>query len=328
MNSGRTMANAFHSFNIDRLLQMLDDGLACVNEKQISVSKMLNNKTAIDAGVREHRRRIVLWLAELNNKFDFRPETLFLSIAIFDRFLISVKAHPKYLSCIGVACFYLAAKVAEEDNMIPSTLMLVRSSECGCSVAEVLRMERCILDKLGWDLRFTTSLDFLHIYHALLMNHCPRVLDGTLLTPAQHIARLTCRLQSCLLDPQLAGFMPSTLALAVISLDLEFLGWELWLHATVTLQARAQISGRDLVWCRELVVRCLFGSMSKMRMALTATTPDQACSGLVCQKVAKRKASEVASDEFYDGIKRLYAEDMTAAIPPNDGVLMSLACAS
>jgi hypothetical protein len=89
-----------------------------------------------------------------------------------------------------------------------------------------------------------------------------------------------------------------------------------------------QISGRDLVWCRELVVRCLFGNMSKMRMALTAATPNQACSDLVCQKMVKRKASEVASDEFYDGIKRLYAEDATTAVSQSENVLVGLTCAS
>jgi hypothetical protein len=221
-------------FSTDRLLQMLGAALTRQDEKTVP-SKMTESKLV--SGVSEHRRRIVSWLVELNQKFEFDAETLFLSISIFDRFLAAVKAHPKYLNCIGVSCLYLAAKTVEEDSSVPDTLTLVRSSECGCSVAEVLRMERCILDKLSWDLRLATSLEFLHIFHALLLSRCPRVLDGTGVSAALHVDRLTRRLQTCLLDPQLAGFTPSTLALAALSLDLElFVGWQLWLPATVTLQ--------------------------------------------------------------------------------------------
>ena len=64
---------------------------------------------------------------------------------------------------IGVASFYLAAKTIEEDEVLPATLDLVHASECGCSVAEVLRMERVVLDKLRWDLNASTALEFVHI---------------------------------------------------------------------------------------------------------------------------------------------------------------------
>lgn len=296
----------YHRFSTDQLLQMLGASLTRQDEKTV-ISKVTESK--IISGVSEHRRRIMSWLVELNTKFEFHVETLFLSAAIFDRFLASVKAQPKYLNCIGVSCLYLAAKTVEEDNSVPDTLTLVRSSECGCSVAEVLRMERCILDKLGWDLRLATSLEFLHIFHALLMSRCPRVLDGTGVSAAQHIDRLTRRLQTCLLDPQLAGFTPSTLALAALSLDLElFVGWQLWLPATVTLQTLAQIGGRDLVWCRELVVRCMPGD-GVARAALVASRATLA----VSPKPAKRKVDDMMQDDFYDGIKRLYAEDVAAA---------------
>ena len=94
-----------------------------------------------------------------------------------------------------------------------------------------------------WHILFVTVFYVCAVqYHSLLMNQCPRALDGTSLTPAQHISRLTRNLQSCLLDHRLIGFTPSTLALAVISLNMEFLGWQLWLHATITLQSHAQVN--------------------------------------------------------------------------------------
>lgn len=293
-----------NGFNIDRLLCMLDAALTRQNEKQkAAITKITENK--VDSNFPQLRRRIVTWMADLNEKFEFSSETLFLSVAVFDRFLVSVKAHPKYMTCIGIACFYLAAKTVEEDQLIPNTLTLVRSSECGCSVAEVLRMERCILDKLNWDLKLATSLDFLHIFHALLLAHCPKVLDEMKLSISQHVTRLVCQLQTCLLDSRLAGFAPATLALATLSLDLElFVGWHLWLPATVTLQTLAQVSGRDLVWCRELAIRLLVGDAVICGVVISAdvTVP-------TCNKPSKRKVDDVVNDDFYDGIKRLYAED-------------------
>lgn len=59
-------------------------------------------------------------------------------------------------------------------------------------------------------------------------------------------------------------------------------------------------------------------------MLRTALSTQANTSDIIYPKPAKRKMSETASDEFYDGIKRLYAEDGSTV--PAD-VVMKTTCA-
>ncbi|XP_005429119.1 cyclin-I [Geospiza fortis] len=203
------------------------------------------------------RDEVIQWLAKLKYQFHLYPETLALAISLLDRFLAAVKAHPKYLNCIAISCFFLAAKTIEEDERIPVLKVLARDSFCGCSPAEIRRMEKIILDKLNWDLHMATPLDFLHIFHAVAVSSRPQLL--ALLptpSPSQHVAALTKQLLHCMACFQLLQFKGSMLALAIVSLELEKLLPD-WLALIIELLQKAQMDSSQLIHCRELVAHHL-----------------------------------------------------------------------
>ncbi|KAL7376594.1 hypothetical protein ABVT39_011400 [Epinephelus coioides] len=345
------------------------------------------------------RDEAVRWLTELHGRLQLYPETLVLAVSILDRFLTPIKARPKYLRCIAIACFFLAAKTCEEDERVPSLKELAASSSCGCSPSEILRMERIILDKLNWDLHTATALDFLHIFHAMVLSCRSGFLDSMLgLNRSQHLTLLTRQLYHCLADHTLIQLRGSMLALALITLELETCCPD-WLALTIDLLRKAQFDSSELIRSRELVARslstpraslppntvyiyqplqshttlqppaqdstvpsCTLGIVtstaeSSRDHALVTTAPSQlqtpaggeeegsqlpwnsTCSSatdssipallsppkhlrqlnhlqkvtLRCKASAKRKVEEMEVDDFYDGIKRLYNEDVTAS---------------
>jgi len=214
------------------------------------------------------RDEVVRWLTELHSRLQLYPETLVLAVSILDRFLASIKARPKYLRCIAIACFFLAAKTSEEDERVPSLRELVSTSDCGCSSAEILRMERIILDKLNWDLHTATPLDFLHIFHAMVLTCRSWSLESVLgMNRSQHLSLLTQRLYHCLADHTLIQVQGSMLALALITLELETCCPD-WLALTIELLRKAQIDSSELIRSRELVAR----SLSTQRASLPPNT--------------------------------------------------------
>uniref|UniRef100_A0A8C8Z3N1 Cyclin I n=1 Tax=Prolemur simus TaxID=1328070 RepID=A0A8C8Z3N1_PROSS len=294
---------------------------------KVNVPKMPTNQNVSPS----QRDEVIQWLAKLKYQFNLYPETFALASSLLDRFLATVKAHPKYLSCIAISCFFLAAKTVEEDERIPVLKVLARDSFCGCSSSEILRMERIILDKLNWDLHTATPLDFLHIVNI----------------PEQLLHCMACN--------QLLQFKGSMLALAMVSLEMEKLIPD-WLPLTIELLQKAQVGmdSSQLIHCRELVAHHLSTLQSSLPLNSvyvyrplkhTLVTCDKgvfrlhpssvpgpdfskdnskpevpvrgtaafyhhlpAASG--CKHTsAKRKVEEMEVDDFYDGIKRLYNED-------------------
>uniref|UniRef100_A0A2K5P206 Cyclin I family member 2 n=1 Tax=Cercocebus atys TaxID=9531 RepID=A0A2K5P206_CERAT len=214
---------------------------------------------------------VVLWLLRLQNIFYFSQSTFNLALTIFSRLLISVKVKEKYLHCATITSLRLAAKVNEEQEFIPQVKDFIKHYGSDYSPNELLRMELAILDRLHWDLYIGTPLDFLTIYgvfcsniknhglqfHALVVLSWPHVLE--LLpqrNPSLHVASLTRQLQHCMAGHQLLQFKGSTLALVIITLELERLTPG-WCAPISDLLKKAQVGDMQYSCCKELVMQQL-----------------------------------------------------------------------
>uniref|UniRef100_A0A8C5FFX8 Cyclin I n=1 Tax=Gadus morhua TaxID=8049 RepID=A0A8C5FFX8_GADMO len=273
------------------------------------------------------RDEAVRWLAEVHGSLQLYPETLALAVSILDRFLGPIKARPKYLRCIAIACFFLAAKTCEEDECVPCVSVLAGSSGCDCTVSEIRRMERVILDKLHWNLHTATPLHFLQIFHALLVCGGSMVLVGG--SRSQHLSLLTRRLHHCLADHTLTQVRGSMLALSLISLELESCCSD-WLILTIDLLSKAKMDSRELIRCREQLSRRLSTQRASLppntlyiyhprqdppRRAPPPPAPGSTLSTLFLA-VRRVQVEVMEVDDFFDGIKRLYNEESE---PPDRG---------
>lgn len=289
------------------LLQMLGEALVKEVDKWKPVHYRISASSLESSG--EERDEIVSWLICLNGRFHFSPETLALTIAMMDRFLSAIKVRPKYLQCVAISCLYIAAKTLEEDEVIPSTKDLVKTSQCDCAVSDILRMEGVILDKLSWNIKTITAVDYLHIIHALLMCYYPRLLEDLAnMTPTRHLTIICRNLFHCLCCHRLVRYRPITLSLAVLSLELEQITPG-WLTIINTVLQMAEIEIDSLIQCREVASQLLKGKNMLPTGYLFKSHQ------IARPKSVKRKAEQVElEDDFYDGIKRLYNDDTPSLV--------------
>ena len=81
----------------------------------------------------------------------------------------------KHLWCIATSCLFIAAKIHEESEKVPTVDELVSGAGCTFSVTDLRRMELLILDKLGWAPSRVNALSFLQIVSILPYYSLPSV---------------------------------------------------------------------------------------------------------------------------------------------------------
>ncbi|KAG8440424.1 hypothetical protein GDO86_006249 [Hymenochirus boettgeri] len=170
--------------------------------------------------VNERMRAILVdWLIQVHTKFQLLQETLYMAIAILDRFLQGQPIVRSKLQLVGVASLFIASKY--EEMYAPEISDFVYITDNTYSKAQIREMEIKILKELNFDLGRPLPLHFLR-----RASRCCNA-DVVQHTLAKYLMELT------LLDYGMVHFQPSAIAAAALCLTRKVLNvgtWDATLH--------------------------------------------------------------------------------------------------
>lgn len=151
------------------------------------------------------RSVLVDWLVEVHQQFHLLQETLYLTVAIIDRFLQSYRTiNRKRLQLVGVSSMFIACKY--EEMYAPDIGDFVYITDNAYHKTEILQMEMLIVRTLDYSFGRPLSLHFLRRYSkagaAMPLHH----------TMAKYF------LEQCLVSYNMCHYSPSLIAAAAIYL--------------------------------------------------------------------------------------------------------------
>lgn len=170
------------------------------------------------------RAILVDWLIEVHLKYRLRPETLFLTVNLIDRYLTRMPVMRRRLQLVGVAAMFVASKF--EEITPPEVQDFVYITDNAYTRENLLQMECTMLTTLGFQLVSVTPVHFMdRLQRANRCNSLHREL-------AQYLVELA------LLDIKMVRHPPSRLVSAALLLSNELLGrYPVW-PPTMVQQAR------------------------------------------------------------------------------------------
>ncbi|XP_046746195.1 G2/mitotic-specific cyclin-B1 [Diprion similis] len=159
------------------------------------------------------RSVLVDWLVEVHQQFHLTQETLYLTVAILDRFLQAYRTiDRKRLQLVGITAMFVASKY--EEMYSPDINDFVYVTDNAYSKLEVLQMEMVMLRTLNYSLGRPLPLQFLRRYSkagkALAVHH----------TMAKYF------LEQSLVNYDMCHYPPSLVAAAALYLSLFLIGSE------------------------------------------------------------------------------------------------------
>ncbi|XP_050417236.1 cyclin-G1 [Patella vulgata] len=142
-------------------------------EKQASIPNQQVNK--LPEGFHTSRISALSNIRCLHIFYDGAPDTFALAIGVLDSFLATIKVKAQHLSCAAAACYFIATKIHEEEEDLPSGTGLCQLHGNRWKLSDLCRMESVILRKLGWRLPLTTYLTCINHFLEILQENYPAI---------------------------------------------------------------------------------------------------------------------------------------------------------
>jgi len=176
------------------------------------------------------RSILIDWLCQVHNRFHLLQETLYLTVAIIDRYLQKKPCSKTRLQLVGVTSMLIASKY--EEMYAPEVADFVYITDNAYTKQDVRDMEQDILRTLNFSFGRPLCLHFLR------RNSKAGQVDATKHTLAKYLMELT------MIEYDMAHLKPSYIAAASLFLAMTVLDGSRW---TETLQYYSSYSQEDLL---------------------------------------------------------------------------------
>ncbi|KAJ7225797.1 cyclin [Mycena pura] len=158
--------------------------------------------------IRWHMRPcLVDFLVEIHFTFRLRPETLYLTLNIVDRYVSRRIVYIKHYQLVGCAALWIAAKFEDAKDRVPTVQDLAHICRETYDESAFIQMEGHVLSTIQWTLGHPTAEAWLR-----LICCGPYVEDAKV----QHVARFL--MEITLFYREFVKFSPSSIALAALTL--------------------------------------------------------------------------------------------------------------
>ena len=237
-----TLRSPIHTYtNIDAAGQdqsccteYADDIFTYLREAEVyhrpATTYMESTQTDINPAMRSI---LIDWLVEVAQEYRLTSDTLFLSVALIDRYLSVKDVRRNNLQLLGVSTMLIASKY--EEIYAPQVDEFCFITDNTYTREAVLAMERDLLGELGFELTHPTLKTFLRRFVKAASGEIS--LDVTFEFLCSYLGELA------LLDYGLLSYLPSKIAAGCVMLALYLLGKPRW---TATLEHYTMYTPRDL----------------------------------------------------------------------------------